>query len=140
MHPPAIMSEFNLILLVWLVAIAGAIGGWILHACHQADRTLAREDRLPHIAVLLGAALGLSLLTSSDIPARLTPADRMLAERNTPDLARTLRQVIDDECPPGSPGDTAQLIFTVETESDLQPRITGCSRIGERQYLVKDAR
>ena len=133
MSPPAVMSEFHLILIVFLMLLGGLLIGWILHATHCAEKHLPENQRKPWF--IFAAVIALIVLMKADVnvPVRLTPAEKMLAARTTPPM--TWQQAL-DQCPPPGPGLTSQIIFTIETESDTQPRVTGCSRIAEQQYIV----
>lgn len=42
-----------------------------------------------------------------------------------------------NQCPPRTDGMTDQLLLLITTESDTAPRITGCTRIAQRRYIVK---
>ena len=133
----AAVSEFQFMVVFTTAVIAGGFLGWVLHAIHQAHKHLPEGERRPWVVFFGLLTLCLVVTTDARAPVQLSPADKMLAARTTPPL--TIHQAL-DQCPPEGPGMTRQVIFTVETESDLHPRITGCVRIAEQQYLVKDKR
>lgn len=137
MHPPAVMSEFNLVLIVVLMVIGGGVLGWILCIIHAAHKHIPEEERTPWMVFFGLLTLCLVITTPADIQPQLSPADKMLAARTTPPL--TIHQLL-DQCPPEAPGLTAEVIFTVESRADAEPAVTGCTRIAEQQYLVKGKR
>ncbi len=133
----AAVSEFHFMVVFMTAVITGGFLGWVLHAIHQAHKHLPESERRPWIVFLGLLALCVVVTTPTDTPVRLSPADKMLAARTTPPL--TINQAL-SQCPPDGPGMTRQVIFTVETESDLHPRVTGCTRIAEQQYVIGSRR
>lgn len=72
-------------------------------------------------------------LITQPTPYTLKPIEQPLAVGPVSRLDR----VIAEYCREREPGDTNQIIFTVESESDLQSTVTGCTRITGRQFLLK---
>jgi hypothetical protein len=125
------MPLYDVILYVLLLALAIAV----IAAMFAGAMALKQENPFSW-PVIVGLAM-IGFLITRPVEYQPGPLDRAIAASLAPaPKPRTLQQAIQEDCPPAAPGHTAQIIFTVETESDTQPRVTGCSRIAEQQYIV----
>lgn len=79
------------------------------------------------------ALLAITALMTEPAPYTLKPIEQPLSVGPVSKFARE----IDEHCGQREPGDTSQIIFTIESESDTQAEVTGCTRIAGRQFMPK---
>lgn len=131
MPPPVNLNEFTLIIIVVLMIMGGTVIGWILHALHVAGRQVPPQERTPWIALFGGCIAIYVLTTPSSSSNYISPADRVVIRPAPPNTRLTIDTT---DCGPRAPGYTDQLVFTVESRADLDPVVTGCTRIAERSF------
>lgn len=82
---------------------------------------------------ICSALLAITALMTEPAPYTLKPIEQPLAVGPVSKFSREIAE----HCGEREPGDTSQIIFTIESESDTQPIVTGCSRVAGRQYMPK---
>lgn len=116
-----------------ILCIFAAISGAVIYAMFRSirhERSWRAAGRDPESSPFLSGALIALLAIGSwlivfprDIPVRV--ADRITTSPAIVSLK---------DCPSPAPGLTDTIVMVIKSQADLQPTVTGCSRIAERQF------
>jgi len=85
---------------------------------------------------LLIAALIATLIA---VLAWMGERDQAAARQHQPGHPAFIKLSLSD-CPAAAPGLSEILVFTISTTGDGKPSLSGCSRIAERGYAIKQAK
>jgi hypothetical protein len=134
------VTEPTLIVIILLMAVGGAFLGVMIHCVWTAPKD---GPNAPCWALGIAFVVGFLALdiwndhrADTIIRAQIAEQDRIHAGYLPRDRAQ-LQADINKHCGPRTDGMTEQLVMTITTASDLQPEVTGCTRIEHRQYARK---
>lgn len=135
------VTEPTLAFVILLMIIGGLFLGVMIHCICTAPKHGPNKP-----AWLLGIVFATGFLAldmwfdqraDTGIRAQIDEQDRIHAGY-LPRSRSQLQADINHHCGPRQDGMTDQLVMTITTASDLQPEVTGCSRIAHRQYTRKE--
>ena len=136
---PAV-TEPTLAIIILLMIVGGLFLGIMAHCIWTAPKDGPNKP-----CWVLGIAFAVGFLAldiwndhraDSVIRAQIAEQDRIHAgwlPRNRAQLQADLNK----HCGPRTEAMTHQLVMTITTASDLQPEVTGCTRIEHRQFALK---
>lgn len=95
---------------------------------------------VPELVLAILALIVLLGIHSHDkrVAARVALEQQQLAQGYLPVEHAQISVNLNERCPPRTDGMTDQLVMLITTQADHQPEITGCLRIAQRPYLVKE--
>jgi hypothetical protein len=125
----------NTMTLISLVMLTGGIFiGVIARSLYAAGCSLMPDEREQRIMIGLALLIIAALTIDPRDDIYISAADRALIDAAT--LAEQKITLNLDDCGPRTDGLTDQIVMTIEAQADQAPRITGCVRIAQRQYIT----
>ena len=134
------VTEPTLTVIILLMIVGGAFLGVMIHCIWTAPKEGPNKPAWALGILFVAGFFALDIWNEhrgeAVVRAQIAEQDRIHAGYLPRDRAE-IKANINDHCGPRTDLQTHQIVMTITTESDLQPEVTGCTRIAHRQYASK---
>lgn len=123
---------------ILILLVTGAVAVWGIWCALRHPKS--SDQVLPSVSLAVIAFIVMLGIHAHDkrVAARAAIEQQQLAQGYLPVEHAQLSVNLNERCPPRTDGMTDQLVMLITTQADHQPEITGCLRIAQRPYLVKE--